>query len=101
MRSTRPARRVFVKTFTLLAAAGLGAIAHASDYYVDLNYSGTNGAPFNGYAGAYNSVSAALASTGGVPAGASALSPNRIFFASGTYNVGATSLSYSRANVAL
>jgi len=101
MRSTRPARRVFVKTLTLLAAAGLGVIAHASDYYVDLNYSGANGAPFNGYAGAYNSVSAALASTGGVPAGASALSPNRIFFASGTYNVGAASLSYSRANVAL
>lgn len=75
--------------------------AFAADFYVDPNYAGANGAAFNGYAGAYNSVAAALASSGGVPAGAAALNPNRLFFAPGTYNVGTTSLSYSRANVAL
>jgi pectinesterase len=75
--------------------------AFAADFYVDPNYAGANGAPFNGYAGAYNNVAAALATSGGVAAGPSALSPNRIYFAPGTYNVGTSSLSYSRANVAL
>lgn len=84
-----------------LISGSIVTSAMAGDYYVDPNYAGANGAAYNGYAGAYNSVAAALASTGGVAAGASAANPNRIYFAPGTYNVGTTSLSYSRANVAL
>jgi pectinesterase len=86
------------------AAFCAGQFARAGDYLVDLNYAGTNGAPYNGYAGAYNSVVAALAGTGSVNSGASAVNPNRIFFAPGTYNtanVTLASLSNSKNNIAL
>src|SRR5262245_10700077 len=75
----------------------------AADYYVDPNYAGVNGAPYNGYAGAYNTVAAALGSSG-IPSGASAANPNRLFFAPGVYNtanVTGVSLSNSRNNIAL
>lgn len=102
MESARTLRHRSVVPMLLLALGGTGtAPALAANYYVDPSYAGANGAPYNGYAAAYNSVAAALASSGGVPAGASAASPNRLYFAPGTYNVGATSLSYSRSNVAL
>src|SRR5438477_371766 len=74
--------------------------ALAADYYVDPNYAGVNGAAYNGYTGAYNSVAAALGSSG-VPAGASVANPSRLFFAPGTYNVGTASLSNSRNNLVL
>lgn len=95
----------------MIAAAGLACMtiretARAADYYVDLNYAGVDGAPFNGYAGAYKSIVAALSNTSAVqvPAGASATSPNRIFFAPGTYNtanVTGVTLINSRNNIAL
>jgi len=75
--------------------------AKASIYYIDPNYAGVNGAAYGNYAGAYNNIDAALASSGGVPAGASASNPNYLYFAPGTYNVGTASLSYSKANVDL
>jgi pectinesterase len=84
----------------VLCVAGAADVCRAGNYYVDPNYTGTNGAAFNGYTAAYNSVAAALGSTG-VPSGASAANPNRIYFAPGTYNVGTTSLSYSKNNVNL
>ena len=77
--------------------------AAAAEYLVDPSYAGTNGAPFGSYAGAYNSVTAALGS-GGVPAGASAANPNKIYFVPGTYNTAIStgvSLSNSRNNIAL
>jgi pectinesterase len=82
------------------------AKAGAADYYVDLNYAGVDGAPYNGYAGAYKSIVAALSNSSGVqvPAGASATMPNRIIFAPGTYNtanVTGVSLVNSRHNIAL
>jgi pectinesterase len=81
------------------------ASAQASNIYLlDPNYTGTEGAPFGSYAGAYRLITDALASTGGVPAGASATNPNILSIAPGTYNTAITtgaSLSYSRANVAL
>jgi pectinesterase len=75
----------------------------AADYYVDNNYAGVNGAPFNGYAAAYNNINAAFAAAG-VPAGASATSPNRVYFAPGTYDTAKTtglSLTFSKNNIAL
>jgi pectinesterase len=88
-----------------LAAAGYrNPPAHAAvDYLVDPSYAGVNGQPYNGYAGAYNSITAALGS-GGVPSGASAANINRIFVAPGTYDTAFTtgvSLSNSRNNIAL
>jgi pectinesterase len=77
--------------------------AAAADYYVDSNYAGTNGAAFGTYAGAYNSITAALG-TGGVPSGASVANPNRVFVAPGTYNtanVTGVSLSNSKNNLVL
>lgn len=86
----------------LISAAG----ALAADYYVDPNYAGVDGAPFNGYAGAYKSIVAALSNNSAVavPAGASALTPNRIFFAPGTYDTAydtGVSLVNSKSNIAL
>jgi len=87
------------------AAACFGRTALALDYYVDPSYGGINGAAYtapNGanYAGAYNSVAAALGASG-VSSGVSVANPNRIYFAAGTYNVGTTTLSYSKNNVDL
>ena len=84
-----------------LVLLGLATSGHAAiDYLVDPNYAGVNGQPYNGYAGAYNSVAVALGS-GGVPSGASVANPNRVFFAPGTYNVGTASLSNSKNNLVL
>lgn len=100
-------------TLRLMIGMSLGSgwaiTAQASNYYVDPNYGGVNGAPYDGYAAAYNTIAAALgavAGVNGVPAGASASSPNYLFFAPGTYNTTAgmatpASLSYSKANVDL
>ncbi len=77
--------------------------ASAAEYLVDPSYAGANGAPFGSYAGAYNSVTAALGSSG-VPSGSSAANPNKIYFVPGTYNTAITtgvSLSNSRNNIAL
>lgn len=79
---------------------GMSAFAVAGNYYIDPNYSGPNGAPYGIYTAAYNNIAAALGSSG-VPAGTSPSSPNYLYFAPGTYNVGTTSLSYSKANVDL
>jgi pectin methylesterase-like acyl-CoA thioesterase len=86
---------------------GLAISAQASNYYVDPNYSGANGAPYDGYAAAYNTIAAALgavAGVNGVPGGASPSNPNYLYFAPGTYNTTAgmatpASLSYSKTNV--
>jgi pectinesterase len=86
---------------------GLVPSAHAGNYYVDPNYSGVNGAPYDGYAAAYNTIAAALGAVSGVngvPAGASVSNPNYLFFAAGTYNTTAgmatpASLAYSKADV--
>src|SRR6478672_110385 len=86
--------------FAIILTGFARAAGAAVDYYVDPNYVGANGAPYNGYAGAYNSVAAALGS-GGVPSGASVANPNRVFFAPGTYNVGTASLSNSKNNLVL
>src|SRR4051794_28300907 len=59
-------------TTALLALAACFAhapAARAADYLVDPAYAGANGAAFGSYAGAYNSITAALAA-GGVPSGA-------------------------------
>jgi pectinesterase len=85
----------------VMAWAGL---ASGASYYLDPNYTGVNGAPFGDYAAAYNSISAALGSSG-VPAGSSPTNPNRLYIAPGTYNTATTGstagISYSKANVAL
>ncbi len=92
---------------TILATAMLFSFAssatRAANYYVDLNYDGADGAPFNGYAGAYKTVAAALGASG-VPAGASAAAPNRIYFAPGIYDtakVTGVTLVNTRNNIAL
>lgn len=103
MGSARTLRHRSVVPALFLAIAGAAAPAGAADYYVDPNYAGANGAPYNGYAAAYNSVAAALGSSG-MPAGASAANPNRLYFAPGVYNtanVTGVSLSNSRSNIAL
>jgi pectinesterase len=108
----RRGKAIEIRGFRALGGAlvlllGLAApLAHAGNYLVDGNYSGTNGAAYTNpdgitFTAAYNNVAAALASTGGVPSGSSPTSPNNIYFAPGTYNVGTTSLSYSKNNVAL
>ncbi|HEY1922635.1 MAG TPA: pectinesterase family protein, partial [Tepidisphaeraceae bacterium] len=110
--STQGARRNFQRAlWSVCLVGGVGVLgssaAMASDYYVSNSYAGTNGAPavIGGvsYAGAYNSITAALGS-GGVGSGASAANPNRIIFAPGTYNTAATtgvSLSNSKSNIDL
>ncbi|HUO08193.1 MAG TPA: pectinesterase family protein [Phycisphaerae bacterium] len=93
--------RILRALFAAIAPLAItGTTAFADNYLVDPNYVGPSGAPYNGYTAAYNSVAAALAASGGVPSGASATNPNRIYFAPGTYNVGSSSLSYSASNVA-
>jgi pectinesterase len=82
------------------------AHAKAANYYVDANYAGVEGAPFNGYAGAYKSVVSALSNTSAVavPAGASPTNPNHIYFAPGTYNTAfdtGVTLVNSKSNIAL
>jgi pectinesterase len=95
--------RNVTRIYAALVSASLLTLAgqtRAASYYVDPNYTGTNGAAYNGYTAAYNSVAAALGSSG-VPSGSSASTPNTLYFAAGTYNVGAASLSYSKNNVDL
>jgi len=100
----RKGQKTLAMAVAVGAAACLGRTALALDYYVDTTYGGANGAAYtvNGktYAGAYNSVSAALGA-GGVGNGSSALNPNRVYFAAGTYNVGTSSLAVSTRNLAL
>jgi pectinesterase len=105
MRSIDGIRKNVVALAILPASFSLALArpAHAADYYLDPNYAGVNGAPYNGYAGAYNSVTAALGS-GGVPSGASVANPNRLVIAPGTYNTASAtgvSLSNSRNNLVL
>jgi pectin methylesterase-like acyl-CoA thioesterase len=92
--------RRYIALSLAVGAIWWGQSAQAANYYVDLNYTGTNGAAYNGYAGAYNSIAAALGASG-VGSGASPSNPNKIFIAAGTYNVGTTSLAYSKNNVDL
>jgi len=94
-------RGVIVLIFALLS---VNHNVFGANYYIDPNYSGTNGAAYtapNGtvYTAAYNNIDSALSSSGGVPSGGSATSPNYLYFAPGTYNVGTSSLSYSKNNV--
>ncbi|HEY1683346.1 MAG TPA: pectinesterase family protein [Tepidisphaeraceae bacterium] len=90
-------RRIGVCSLSILSLA-IASQARAATYYVDPNYTGTNGAAYGSYTAAYSSVAAAL---GAVPSGASATNPNYVYFAPGTYNVGSTTLSYSKSNVDL
>ncbi len=91
----------FLSVLSCLAVAlGMTPSASASNYYIDPNYSGVNGAPYGVYTAAYNNIDAALGS-GGVPAGTSATAPNYLYFAPGTYNVGTSTLAYSNKNVDL
>jgi uncharacterized repeat protein (TIGR03803 family) len=88
---------------TLSVASGPGSLSGtrgSSDYLVDPNWTGANGAAGEGYAGVFTSVTAAL-TTGPLAAssGSSAASPNRLFIDPGTYNVGTTSLAYSKNNI--
>lgn len=90
----------------LVFTVGCIVSAQGADYLVDLNYAGVDGAPYQSFAGAYKSIVAALNSSqaGSVPAGTSATSPNRIFFAPGTYNtanVTGVTLVNTRSNIAL
>ena len=73
-------------------------VAKASEYLVNASYAGPNGAAVGPYSGVYNTINAAFAAVG---SGASVANPNYIYFAPGTYNVGTTSLSYSKNNVDL
>ncbi len=66
--------------------------------YVDANYAGPNGASDGDILRRFSTINAAFAAVG---SGVSALNPNYIYFAPGTYNVGTTSLSYSKNNVDL
>jgi pectinesterase len=105
--STKMGRSV-VLAAAIGAALGISGSARGADYYLDASYAGPNGAAFNGYTAAYNNIASALA---GMPAGASAASPNRLLIAPGTYNVIApgsyvpgsavTGISDSRANIDL
>jgi pectinesterase len=101
-KSVRAEFSIGLSAFAVMAACWCGS-ARGADYLVDPNYGGVNGAPFGAYAGAYNSVVAALG-TGGVASGASATNQNKIYFAPGTYNTAATTgvtLSNSKNNIAL
>ncbi|HEX4054128.1 MAG TPA: pectinesterase family protein [Tepidisphaeraceae bacterium] len=90
----------------VLCAAGVAGVlgsvvapvAKASEYLVNASYAGPNGAAEGPYSGVYNTINAAFAAVG---SGASVANPNYIYFAPGTYNVGTTSLSYSKSNVDL
>jgi pectinesterase len=90
-----------------VAAGVLLGVNHsvmASNYYIDPNYSGAEGAPYTSptgavYAAAFNNIVAALDGTtsvsGAVPSG-SAGSPNVLYFAPGVYNT-----AYTAGNPAL
>src|SRR5947207_1796135 len=87
----------------LATMAGCCELVQAGDYYIDPNYAGVEGAPFGSYVAAYKSITTALGGSG-MPAGASAANPNRLFFTPGVYNTAITtgvSLSNSRSNIAL
>ena len=93
-----------VAIFSLSLLPFLNPTARAGNYYIDPNYSGVSGAPYTSPGGisftaAYSNIAAALSSTGGVPSGTSPTSPNYLYFAPGTYNVGSSSLSYSKSDV--
>ena len=90
--------------FSLGAVFGVNHSVMASNYYIDPNYSGTEGAPYTSptgavYAAAFNNIVAALDGTtsvsGAVPSG-SAGSPNVLYFAPGVYNT-----AYTVGNAAL
>jgi pectinesterase len=91
----------------IVPVAGVSMMAHAANYYVDANYTGPQGAAYGIYTAAYSNIASALgavAGVTGVPAGASAASPNYIYFAPGTYltttgMASPASLAYSQANV--
>jgi pectinesterase len=100
MRISTNARIRLAVSFAIASAGLLGSSAGAGTYYVDPNYAGVNGAPYGTYTAAYNSIAAALGSSG-VPSGASASNPNTIFIAPGTYITGTSTLSYSKNNVTL
>jgi pectin methylesterase-like acyl-CoA thioesterase len=100
MRISFNARLRLAVFFAVAAVGSLGVNARAGTYYVDPNYTGVNGAAYGTYTAAYNSIAAALGSSG-VPSGASASNPNTIFIAPGTYITGTSSLSYSKNNVTL
>jgi pectinesterase len=93
---------------------GLGlafcAAASASTYLIDASYAGTEGAAGNGYAAQYSTITAALGSVAGItpiPSGASAINPNLVYIAPGTYNTAndahatGVTLSNSKNNIAL
>jgi pectin methylesterase-like acyl-CoA thioesterase len=80
-------------------AVGASQAAKAANYYIDPNYSGTEGAAYTSpvtgvtYTAAFNNIVAALDGTtsisGKVPSG-SAGSPNILYFAPGVYNTAYT-----------
>ena len=93
--------RAFVSMFVFVF--GVSAPILAGNYYIDPNFAGVEGAPFGSYAGAYKTITAALGASG-IPSGASATNPNRLYFAPGVYNTAIStgvSLSNSRNNIAL
>ena len=97
-----PYRKLFIAG-SLGAALCWAGSARAADYLLDPNYAGVNGAPGGGYAGVFNTIAAALGSSG-VPSGASASTPNRLVILPGTYNTASVtgiSLKYTNKNVDL
>jgi pectin methylesterase-like acyl-CoA thioesterase len=102
------ARNAMILAAAAGAAACMGQKALASQYLVDPNWAGTNGAAGvdNGvsYSGVYTSVAAALGAvatgSGAVPSGASPTNPNVINIEPGIYNFNAT-IAYSAKNVSL
>src|SRR4051812_5005860 len=75
MRKNRNRCHRCVVVCVVVAAGGVAQTLRAAPYLLDINYAGTNGAPFGDYAVAYNNVSAALVLSGGIPTGASASKP--------------------------
>src|SRR5262245_39778885 len=103
MGNARRTWRALATATVFTCIAGIVRLGQAGTYYIDPNYGGVEGAPFNGYDGAYKNITTALGASG-VPAGASAANPNRLYFAPGVYNTAITtgvSLSNSRNNIAL
>jgi pectinesterase len=83
-------------------------VTDAADYLIDLNYAGVEGAPSGGYTGVFKSIVTALETSNSpsplaIPSGASALNPNRVYFAPGTYNTAfdtSRTLVNQRSNIA-
>ena len=94
--SSRGARMVFTGAVVLASIP----LARAGDYYVDPNYGGVNGAPFGGYAAAYNSVAASAHVDGDAGRGFGQQSQQALF-CPGDLQRGTASLSNSRSNIAL